>query len=642
MKKINFLKWRQYSKLLTLLIGGFTLLILPNIIQAQNTSIAQLIEKNRTKGANFEPVKLLEIDVQNARKTNVQQWVSDETLLQINTKELTTLRQKNLQSLTLAIPNDNQILELELVQQDVVTKDFIVKTKGDGQEKVVDYQAGIHYRGIIKGQTQSIAAISIFNDRIIGGIFHGTKQYTLGPVDDSEQNRNIQHVFYEAENLKIRNNFVCDTDDTNNARSTDLTPNHSRSSVPNPDNCVRVYFECDHQMYIDRGSSVQNTVDYLLGIYNQVDLIFQNENVNTSISEIVVWTGPDSYSTNSSADALSDFRNEVGGTFNGDVAHLLTTGNYGNGGRARVDALCNKALSHAYSNIENTYNNFPTYSWTVMVIAHEIGHNLGPWHTHNCEWNGDFTAIDGCGPEADEDYIDEDCDIGPIPSAGTIMSYCHLLTEVGIDLSLGFGPQPGDLIRDRVYNASCLSRCNLDPCLDEFNIIQTYSTGEFSDVEASNQITSTSTIEPGTNITFDAGNKITLLPDFHAQAGCNFLAVIDGCEGVYKTEEKTPPIVLQELNPALVDKSTISNLKSYPNPFSESTILSYTLSEDQSINLSIFNANGQEIARLLENTRQIAGTHEVTFDGQDLPNGLYFYRFMDSDGNITTGKMSKF
>ncbi len=179
-------------------------------------------------------------------------------------------------------------------------------------------------------------------------------------------------------------------------------------------------------------------------------------------------------------------------------------------------------------------------------------------------------------------------------------------------------------------------------CPTSLNITQTYNNGDFADLEANNEIISNSTIQSGANVTFDAGNKITLLPDFHAQAGCNFLAVIDGCEGVYKTEEKTPPIVLQELNPALVDKSTISNLKSYPNPFSESTILSYTLSEDQSINLSIFNANGQEIARLLENTRQIAGTHEVTFDGQDLPNGLYFYRFMDSDGNITTGKMSKF
>jgi hypothetical protein len=34
------------------------------------------------------------------------------------------------------------------------------------------------------------------------------------------------------------------------------------------------------------------------------------------------------------------------------------------------------------------------------------------------------------------------------------MSYCHLLS-VGIDFNLGFGPQPGNLIRNRYNNASC-------------------------------------------------------------------------------------------------------------------------------------------------------------------------------------------
>jgi len=39
------------------------------------------------------------------------------------------------------------------------------------------------------------------------------------------------------------------------------------------------------------------------------------------------------------------------------------------------------------------------------------------------------------------------------------MSYCHLLNDVGIDFNLGFGPQPGDLIRSVVNSASCLLVC---------------------------------------------------------------------------------------------------------------------------------------------------------------------------------------
>ena len=47
------------------------------------------------------------------------------------------------------------------------------------------------------------------------------------------------------------------------------------------------------------------------------------------------------------------------------------------------------------------------------------------------------------------------------------MSYCHL-TSAGINLNLGFGPQPGNVIRSEVSNASCLTACSggSDTCND--------------------------------------------------------------------------------------------------------------------------------------------------------------------------------
>ncbi|MBL7809595.1 MAG: zinc-dependent metalloprotease, partial [Saprospiraceae bacterium] len=121
-----------------------------------------------------------------------------------------------------------------------------------------------------------------------------------------------------------------------------------------------------------------------------------------------------------------------------------------------LDVLCNSFWGVGYSSIYATYNNVPTYSWTIEVLSHEIGHNLGSPHTHACAWNGNNTAIDGCGPTAG---YSEGCD-GPLPTnGGTVMSYCHLLGNIGINFNNGFGPQPGDLIRDRVYNAACLGPC---------------------------------------------------------------------------------------------------------------------------------------------------------------------------------------
>jgi len=84
-----------------------------------------------------------------------------------------------------------------------------------------------------------------------------------------------------------------------------------------------------------------------------------------------------------------------------------------------------------------------------------LGHNFGSQHTHACVWNNNSTAIDGC-------YATEggcSSSVGIPSGGGTIMSYCHL-TSAGVNLSKGFGTQPGNLIRNRAYNGNCLTNCN--------------------------------------------------------------------------------------------------------------------------------------------------------------------------------------
>jgi hypothetical protein len=174
---------------------------------------------------------------------------------------------------------------------------------------------------------------------------------------------------------------------------------------------------------------------------------------NLVVNEMFVWDTTDPFTGPSTSNYLDQFQAYLNGNFNGDLAHLVGYG--GGGGVAYLDVLCSPFYGIGYSGINSTYSNVPTYSWTVEVLTHEIGHNLGSPHTHACAWNGNNTAIDGCGPAAG---YSEGCN-GPLPVSGTIMSYCHLIGGVGINFNNGFGPQPGDLIRNRVYNSSCLTTC---------------------------------------------------------------------------------------------------------------------------------------------------------------------------------------
>jgi len=89
----------------------------------------------------------------------------------------------------------------------------------------------------------------------------------------------------------------------------------------------------------------------------------------------------------------------------------------------------------------NYFNYVPTWSWTISVLAHEVGHQIGSPHTHACTWGDNWdTAIDCCGALAgmNECYGDCNAEVPTPEDGGTIMSYCHY-SRKGINFNLGFG-----------------------------------------------------------------------------------------------------------------------------------------------------------------------------------------------------------
>ncbi len=63
----------------------------------------------------------------------------------------------------------------------------------------------------------------------------------------------------------------------------------------------------------------------------------------------------------------------------------------------------------------------------------------------------------------------------------------------------------------------------------------------------------------------------------------------------------------------------------YPNPFSASTIISYTLSEPSLVSLEVYDMLGKKVRVLEDGVRQ-SGRHDVEFQGENLPSGIYLYR----------------
>jgi hypothetical protein len=72
----------------------------------------------------------------------------------------------------------------------------------------------------------------------------------------------------------------------------------------------------------------------------------------------------------------------------------------------------------------------------------------------------------------------------------------------------------------------------------------------------------------------------------------------------------------------------------YPNPFNPISTIEYSLGDDSYIELSIHNVNG-EIVETLFSGYKIAGAHQMIWNAENAPSGMYFFTLNSSMGNHT-------
>jgi len=84
------------------------------------------------------------------------------------------------------------------------------------------------------------------------------------------------------------------------------------------------------------------------------------------------------------------------------------------------------------------------------------------------------------------------------------------------------------------------------------------------------------------------------------------------------------------------EKMGLELFNNYPNPFQQTTTISYQLNRPQNVTLVIYNNLGQ-IIKTLSQEEQVPGLYEVAFDARNLANGVYFYTLtLESEGQVAT------
>jgi hypothetical protein len=405
----------------------------------------------------FAQVKINNLFVSNKQMpSSFSTYLKKAEVITFNKEASKILLQSKSNKFELIFQFENKEWNIELEQTNIFSKNFFVTTGTNPTDKFSYANECLHYRGKIKGIKKSFAAVSIMADKVVAVLSDESGNINIGEINTPEAKQNNEHIIYREADLLLQNEFDCKTEDVVSNSNNPIPIYNATASTTATINTepVDIYFEADYTTYLNNSSNVTNVVNYVTALFNVVHVMYENDSVNTQISSIKVWNTVDPYNAlTTSGSVLNSFSANMAIGFPGDLAHFLSQRGLG-GGVAYLNVMCNNNSSKTAvsGNLSNSFALFPTYSWSVMVITHELGHNLGSPHTQWCGWihsNGTTGPIDNCYA------VEGVCSPGPPPiNGGTVMSYCHL--NVGTNLANGFGLLPSARIRNIIRTSPCI------------------------------------------------------------------------------------------------------------------------------------------------------------------------------------------
>jgi hypothetical protein len=404
----------------------------------------------------------------------VKSWTKDKhktSTFRVSDKLLKTISKKKPKKMDLRIPflNDKKVL-LKLEKFSIFTRDFkIYSTNDKGETKPIDYKPGVtsyKIRGTSK-KDRWRGTISFVNNDLNGVIRKNGKAYEFAKSNAGE------YVIFDTEDAIVQPEFTCAADDV----LRDINPEeHSQTSMrswtinddgtvdpptpPDPQTyegraiCITIAPQVDwftyNQIVNGYNWSEDELWDWVASILAGVNEVYEDE-LNVSIIQGIghMWatSNTEPYAgidetlsaSEGSQEYLSIFTDEWNGegtsvatatlaTIPRTIAMAISMRRFGS--RAWKNVLCNQAYGYAVclklnqSFNPDTDSGF-TYSggssWTLKVVAHELGHNVAGEHTHKCIFepdsefefdgngNGGPGAIDNCNGYGDEPPYSTGC-----------------------------------------------------------------------------------------------------------------------------------------------------------------------------------------------------------------------------------------
>lgn len=413
-------------------------------------AISEEIKSLKSSGRVFQSKEVFKFQTQDLQNTELKlEGLKKGSILNLDPDVIESLFQNQSEFISIPVPvTDRTQLVVTLKRNEIFTPDFMLYAASD-RTRPVRYQPGLHYRGTIEGDPNSLVGLSVYPDQIMAFISSPRGNLEIKAI---KGDKDFRHVIFNVDDQDQPFAFECSGPEDELEYTADQLFQSPGSRDLN--DCVRIYIEIDDELVTAKGGVIE-AADYMMGILNQSFTVFANEGINMVVSEMLAWDVSSPYSVVNISFMFNSFVNNTG-FYNGDLAMMVNFTEFTGHSFGSLAGLCNPNpdMSKCVSALNHT-----SEFLNVTGSCHNFGHLLGSRHTHECIWNGNNTSIDACF----YDGADGPCPgpDGPYPvNGGTMMSYCSPGHGWFYNLAEGFGPQPGNIIRNTVNEAgNCILPC---------------------------------------------------------------------------------------------------------------------------------------------------------------------------------------
>lgn len=352
---------------------------------------------------------------------------------------------------TITMP-DGKKVDLDLQPIDVMSDDGVIIIESEFGQRF--YQAGdlVHlYRGQVAGDDSSAVYLAATNKQLNGFIQMDDEVYMVSTGPFTGRKPNTLHVSapWELEAWMAKGPF-CGVDHMQQPALELGQAHNGAANAASRNTCTIIELAMDSDWEYTEDvfdGDAEESAAYAITLAGAISEIYTNEvEFQLALNYIRTWADDsDPYDPNG-IDMLDQFHNHWSSQMGGvdrDVAHILTgRDNLDYGGVAFLNGLCSYDLG--YSVTADLTGSFPyplednvDGNYDLIVMAHELGHNFGAWHTHD-------HGIDGC-PFGDCTNADQ----------GTIMSYCFQCPGYLTNIRLGFHEQIKNQMYAHINEQSC-------------------------------------------------------------------------------------------------------------------------------------------------------------------------------------------